>query len=100
MNSIIIVQVMAILYFMFAVRYKVWQTSLNTFVVFTGFFVITATHEIVQAKEHWINYHLTLVGFIMTFLMARVVYQRITKKNDEKCLFPDCKNKGRRKDDK
>ena len=80
MSSIQIVQIMAILYFIYALRLKVWQTSLNTFVVILAFFLITVSREFEICKEIWIDYHLTIVAATKTFLMGRVVFQSVNKK--------------------
>lgn len=80
MLSIQIIQIMAILYFIAAVKMKVWKVSLNTFVVLTAVFVVTISREFDFAQHIWIDYHLGIIGFTMTFLMVRVVYQSINKK--------------------
>jgi len=98
MASIEIVQIMGVLYFIAALRMKVWKTSLNTFIVISGFFLITISREIEFLRDIWATYHLSIVGLIMTALMLRVVYQSINKKLvDSVC--DNCFDFKRRKDD-
>lgn len=99
MLSIHIIQIMAIIYFIYALRLKVWQTSINTFVVITTFFVVTISREVVVLKDIWIDYHLTIIAIAMTFLMGRVVYQS-AKKKYQKFMCSDCTNYNRRSTDK
>ena len=98
MSSIQIIQIMAILYFLYALRMKVWQTSLNTFVVLAAFFIVTVSREFEICRDIWIDYHLTIVAVAMTFLMGRVVYQSVRKKYIDR-ICNDCTNFNRRKDD-
>ena len=80
MTSIQIIQIMAILYFLFALRLKTWKTSLNTFIVISGFFIIVVSREIEWCLSIWIDYHMTIIGIIMTIIMARATYQSVYKK--------------------
>jgi len=86
MNTIGLLQIMAVLYFVFAVRMQVWQTSLNTFVVIAAIFFIVITREIAPLRTIWADYHFTIIALLMTFLMARVVWQKSHKtyKNSNK----------------
>lgn len=99
MLSIEIIQIMAIMYFMYALRLKVWKTSLNTFVVIATFFVVTISREVPMLRDIWVDYHLTIIAMAMTFLMGRVVYQSAHKKYKE-LVCNDCTNYNRRSTDK
>lgn len=70
-------QIMAILYFITAVRMRVWRTSLNTFVVISTIFELCISYEIPIIQRAWQQYHLYVIAGMMTFLMARVTYQSI-----------------------
>lgn len=98
MSSIQVIQIMAILYFIYAVRLRVWKTSLNTFIVLSAFFLITVSREIPICVEFWINYHLTVIAMTMTFLMGRVVFQSSHKKYLDN-ICDKCTHFNRRKDD-
>ena len=98
MISIQIVQIMAILYFLYALRMKVWETSVNTFIVFVTFFIITISREVDACQEIWTDWHLSIVAITMTVLMARVVWQSVSKKYKEN-VCSGCDNFKRRKDD-
>jgi hypothetical protein len=83
---IIAIQIMAIAYFIAAIKMKFWRTSLNTFVVFGAIFLVTVLSHFESLAPHWIEVHLSVVAFTMTFMMGRVVYQRCIdtlKKNKE-----------------
>ena len=81
--SIIIIQLIGVLYFLMAIRFKVWKTSLNTFLVFATAFTIVATREIEFLRTIWVDYHLTLIVTLLTFMMVRVVIQGAHKKKEE-----------------
>lgn len=99
MLSIEIIQIMAIVYFIYALRLQIWKTSLNTFVIMATFFILTISREVEMLKNIWVDYHLTIVAIAMTFLMGRVVYQSAHKKYKE-LLCNDCTNYNRRSTDK
>lgn len=98
MLSIQTIQIMAIIYFIYAIRLKVWRTSLNTFVVLTAFFILTISREVEMLRDIWIDYHLIIIAIVMTFLMGRVVYQSAHKKHKE-LICNDCINYNRRSTD-
>lgn len=76
---------MSILYFISAIKMKIWQTSLNSFVVVSVFFIITISHEFEVIRHIWISYHVTIFAIMLTFIMGRVTYQSIcTKKMKDK----------------
>ena len=81
--SIMVIQLMGVLYFLMAIRFKVWKTSLNTFLVFAAVFTIVATREIEFLRTIWVDYHLTLIATLLTFMMVRVVIQGAHKKKEE-----------------
>ena len=83
--SIMIIQLIGVLYFLMAVRLKVWKTSLNTFLVFATAFTIVATREIEFLRTIWVDYHLTLIAALLTFMMVRVVIQGAYKKKTDNC---------------
>ena len=83
---IIAIQIMAIAYFIAAIKMKLWRTSFNTFVVFGVIFLISVLSHFESLAPYWIEVHLSLVAFMMTFMMCRVGYQRyidMLKKNKE-----------------
>jgi hypothetical protein len=86
---IVAIQIMAIAYFIAAIKLKFWKTSLNTFIVFGAVFFITILSNIDALNAHWVNIHLSIVAFTISFMMGRVVYQRcmdtLKKINDDKC---------------
>ena len=100
---ITLIQIMAITFFLAAIRMKFWKTSVNTFVVLGAIFII-AVASLMEIPACWINAHLSVLALTMTFLMARVVYQRyiLIKKDslDLKCNKSCEMNFMRRKDDK
>ena len=81
--SIMIIQLIGVLYFLMAIRFKVWKTSLNTFLVFATAFTIVVTREIEFLRTIWVDYHLTLIATLLTFMMVRVVIQGAHKKKEE-----------------
>ena len=83
--SIMVIQLMGVLYFLMAIRFKVWKTSLNTFLVFATAFTIVATREIEFLRTIWVDYHLTLIATLLTFMMVRVVIQGAHKKKEDNC---------------
>lgn len=99
MSSIGIIQIMAILYFMYAVKLKIWNTSLNTFIVISTFFILTVSRELEICREVWVDYHLTIIAISMTFIMGRVVFQSANKKYIQS-MCQKCSEFRRRKDDK
>lgn len=99
MLSIEIIQIMAIVYFIYALRLQIWKTSLNTFVVMATFFILTISREVEMLRDVWVDYHLTIIAMAMTFLMGRVVYQS-AKKKYQKFMCSDCTNYNRRSTDK
>ena len=78
-----IIQLIGVLYFLMAIRFKVWKTSLNTFLVFAAVFIIVTTREIEFLRTIWVDYHLTLIAALLTFMMVRVVIQGAHKKKEE-----------------
>lgn len=80
MKVIPILQIMSILYFIFAVRMRMWNISLNSFVVITSIFLIAVSYETKLFECVWADYHLTIVILMMTFIMARVTWQSAFKK--------------------
>ena len=81
--SIMVIQLMGVLYFLMAIRFKVWKTSLNTFLVFATVFTIVTTREIEFLRTIWADYHLTLIIALLTFMMVRVVIQGAHKKKED-----------------
>ncbi|MDO9304642.1 MAG: hypothetical protein Q7T77_04895 [Sulfuricurvum sp.] len=82
MKVIPILQIISILYFLFALRMRMWRISINSFVVITSVFVIAVSYESGIFKCVWANYHLSIVALMLTFIMARVTYQSaFTKKH-------------------
>jgi len=82
MKVLPILQIMSILYFIFAVRMRMWNISINSFVVITSVFVIAVSYETKMFNCIWVNYHLTIIVLMLTFIMARVTYQSaFTKKH-------------------
>jgi prepilin signal peptidase PulO-like enzyme (type II secretory pathway) len=79
MTTMQVIQIMAVLYFLFALRFTIWRTSLNSFIVIAGFFIITVSYEFELFKRFWLDYHLVIVAIIMTMVMVRVVYQSIRR---------------------
>jgi hypothetical protein len=75
MKIISILQIISILYFIFAVRMQMWKISINSFVVITSVFVIAVSYESGMFQCIWVNYHLTIIALMLTFIMARVTYQ-------------------------
>ena len=86
---IAVVQIMAILYLMFAIRFKIWRVSLNTFLVLVTFAVIVISREVEFLHNIWIQYHLTIIAGLMTVMVVRVWAQRLCK--IRKCARTDCK---------
>lgn len=80
MNIITIIEIISILYFIAAVRMRVWRTSLNSFVVITASFVLLVSYECPYVRSHWMTYHLSIVAIVMTFIMVRVTYQSVNEK--------------------
>ena len=87
---ITIVQFMAVAYFIAAVRMKFWRTSMNTFVVLSAVFLIAILSNFEYYRLYWVDLHLSIVAFTLTFMMARVVYQRYVSKVKD-CLDMKCK---------
>ena len=86
---ITIVQFMAVAYFIAAVRMKFWRTSMNTFVVLSAAFLIAILSNFEYYRLYWVDLHLSIVAFTLTFMMARVVYQRYVSKVKD-CLDMKC----------
>jgi len=76
MESVNYVQIMSVLFFMYAIRMQVWKTSLNTFVIIGVIFFISMSREIDVLKDVWADYHLSIVSALLMFLMARIVFQQ------------------------
>ena len=93
MNDFELLQLMAVLYFIFAVRMKIWQTSLNTFFVFCVAFVVAVSHQTESLRFIFDN-RVWIFDIALTVLFARVAYQQICKKyNDNfksKCSDTEC----------
>ena len=87
---ITIVQFMAVAYFIAAVRMRFWQTSMNTFVVLSAVFLISFLANFEICRYYWIDIHLGIVAFTLSFMMARVIYQRYVSKVKD-CLDIKCK---------
>ena len=88
---ITIVQFMAVAYFIAAVRMKFWRTSMNTFVVLSAVFLIAILSNFKYYRLYWVDLHLSIVAFTLSFMMVRVIYQRYISKAKD-CL--DIKYKG------
>ncbi len=67
---------MSILYFIYAIRIGMWNISLNSFVVIGMVFFISVSSLCPPLQAIWIDYHMAVIGVVMTFIMARVVYQK------------------------
>ena len=80
MKIIPILQIVSILYFLFAVRMKMWSVSLNSFVVIATVFFIAVSHEIEWLQCVWVDYHLPIIAMMLTFIMSRVTWQSIKAK--------------------
>ena len=93
MKVLPILQIISILYFIFALRMRMWKVSLNSFVVIATVFIIATTHEFKMFQGIWVNYHLPIIVIMMTFIMARVTWQSVNSKLHRKCG-------GRRLDDR
>ena len=93
------VQIFIVLSFIFSLRMKVWETSVNSFIFIAGLFVLTVTREFAYFKEIWMNYHVLFIGVTLAFVMSRVTYQAFCKKYRE-ALCNDCTNYNRRDTDK
>lgn len=98
MITIQTVQIFIILSFIYSVRLKVWNTSLNTFIVIATMFLLTISREIPYLKKIWIDYHVTVVGVMLFIIMARVVFQSVRKKYRDS-LCNDCTNYNSRSKD-
>lgn len=85
-----IVQFMAVAYFIAAVRMRFWRTSVNTFVVLGAVFFIAVLSNFEVCRFYWIDLHLSIVAFTLTFMMGRVIYQRYALKVKD-CLDMKCK---------
>jgi predicted membrane protein len=88
--SVAIIQIIGVLYFIVAIRFKVWQTSLNTFLVFATVFIIVVSREIDILCYIWADYHLSIVAILLTFMMARVVIQGAKRKQVQKDKCNGC----------
>ena len=97
--SVQIVQTMIILSFIYALRMKIWNTSLNTFIVISILFILTVSNEIPMLQKIWITYHTSLIGIMIFIIMGRVVFQSVKKKYLE-FYCNDCSNYNRRQTDK
>lgn len=80
MITIKLLEIMSVLYFIASLRMRVWNTSLNSFVVICVFFVITTSYEFDALKKIWGSCHITILAVMLTFIMARVTYQSISSK--------------------
>lgn len=99
MNTVFAVQIFIVLSFLFALRMRVWRTSLSSFIFICGLFVLTISREFQYFKEIWTNYHVLIMGITLFLVMSRVTYQSFSKKYKEmKCN--DCTNYKRRITDK
>ena len=81
MNIIIILQIISILYFIFALRMKMWKISLNSFIVISTVFILSISSQISLFSNIWVNYHLTIIIAMLTFIIARTTWQSIQDKN-------------------
>jgi hypothetical protein len=79
MDSLDIVQVMSILFWIFATRMRIWKTDLNTYALFTVLFLITVSAQFDLLQCIWIDYHLYLTMILMIFLFIRVVYKNYVR---------------------
>lgn len=79
MNDFEVLQMIGVLYFVFAVRMKIWQTSINTFIVFCTAFVVAISYQVEELKFVFEN-RVWLFNATLTFLFARVAYQQIYNK--------------------
>ena len=77
-----IVQFMAVAYFIAAVRLKFWRTSVNTFIVLSAVFLVALLANFEFCLQYWIDIHLSIVAFTLTFIMGRVTYQRYNQRRD------------------
>lgn len=75
MKVIPILQIISILYFVFAVRMQMWRVSINSFIVISTVFVLAVSYETKLFQCVWANYHLSIVALMLTFIMARVTWQ-------------------------
>lgn len=99
MNAVFAVQIFIVLSFIFALRMRVWRTSLNSFIFICGLFTLTISREFDYLTNIWVNYHVLVIGFTLAFVMSRLSYQSFSKKYKEmKCN--DYTNYNRRITDK
>jgi len=93
MKIIPILQIMSILYFIFAVRMQMWKISLNSFIVISTVFILAVSSVSRLFNSIWLNYHLTVIVIMLTFIMVRTTWQSIHDKNHRRVG-------GRRNEDK
>lgn len=99
MNTVFAVQIFIVLSFIFALRMRVWRTSLNSFIFICGLFTLTISREFDYLTNIWVDYHVLVIGFTLAFVMSRLSYQSFSKKYKEmKCN--DYTNYNRRITDK
>ena len=84
MKVVPILQIMSILYFIFAVRMQMWRVSLNSFIVIATVFTIAISHEVVWLQYVWVDFHLPVIATMLTFIMMRVTWQSILTKRHKR----------------
>lgn len=99
MNIVFAMQVFIILSFLFAVRMRVWKTSLNSFVFIAALFLLTISKELQYFRDIWMCYHIAVMGLVLVFVMGRLSYQSFYKKYKE-IFWSNCINHNRRATDR
>lgn len=79
MSDIQIFQIVSTMCFVFAVRMKVWDTSLNSFVVFCSAFLIMLGYSNKEFSFIFDN-RLYLFSVVLLFMIGRVVFKSIKNK--------------------
>lgn len=79
MTDVQLFQIVSVLCFMFAVKMKVWRTSLNSFVVFCSAFIVMLGYSAPEFSFVF-EHRLYLFSAVLLFMMGRVVYQSIYNK--------------------
>lgn len=98
MSTVFAVQILIVLSFIFSLRMRVWRTSVNSFVFISALFVLTISREFAFFQSFWVNYHTSVMGAALVFVMGRLSYQSFRKKCKD-WMCSDCTNYNRREGD-
>ncbi len=90
MTAIIVLKMVSILYFIGAIRLRVWRVSVSTFVIIATAFIIAMLNTIEICREYWVNLHIGIIISVLTFLMIRVVWQKY--ETQHKDLIDNCRD--------